>query len=517
MGSTTIPTPAATPAAAAPAAAPAPVATPAAAPAAVPTPAAATPAKVPDSKPADKSLTSYFADALEEVRQETGTADTAAEVTAAAEAAPAPAAAAVAEPEPKPAEAAAEPDKPAAAAVPAAVDLDLGESISPSKLSEIFKAAPAAVQEWINDPANADMKNAMYAMAKRSDKAREILDVIPDKKTADQMVQVFDKFEDFDTGFEAVSNVESGTEFWRKVYEDFAITGADGKKQAHPAFGHLERAITKANMDYVVEMAERSGKIHPVLGDIFNRVLGVVEKQAKTDDNGELLAAISAIRETNGPAFSQPQVELTEGQKKKDAELRERETAVNSRDRAALETKVTSAKDTANQTAASSAVDQILPLLEKSNLSQLEHKNAVQEIGARLEEALKAMPVYTRTKSRLEAAIAKNPSEEAQRALAEHIISWQNMKLGQIATEVIRDVTAGRVKRSGDKQEKIAAQVDASKTEPAGAGSGAAAPQQLTEQQWEAEDRKEWEKTDKRVPFLTFTMDRALKRMGGQA
>lgn len=497
------------PAAAAPAApAPAPAAPAAAAPTPTPTP-------VPDAPAQGESLTDYFHKALEEVRTapEEGAKPAEGDKPAAGEPAKEPAAAAPAPGEgEKPA---ADPAAPAAAEPKPAVELDLGEGIAPSKLSEIIKAAPQAVQDWFNDPANADTKNAMYAMAKRSEKAREILDIVPDVKTAQRLNTTFEKFHDFDTTFSSVANTETARGAWSKLWQDFATQGPDGQLKAHPAFLHLERAITQANMDAVLDVAAKSGKVHPLLGGIVGKTLDVFEAQAQKDPaaNGELLGAIEVLREViNKTAPSQRPVELTPEQKQLQAELDARKQAADSHDAQQREANVKAAGERVNTTVSESAVDQILPILEKANLSELEHQNAVSEVGKRLESWLQKQPVYRTEKARLEAELKANPSKEAEQALTEYVISWQQLKLGQITTEVMRDVTAGRVRRNGDKETKLAAQVDASKGEPAGAGIAAAAPKQMSEAEWEAEDKKAWEASNKKVDFLTFTFDRAMKR-----
>lgn len=388
----------------------------------------------------------------------------------------------------------------------------MGEGIAPSKLSEIFNAAPKEVQDWINAPENDEIKRAMYAMAKRSDRAREVLDVIPNKKTADNVLKVYDKFHDFDTGFNGIQSIEDATSYWQKMYQDFAVPGPDGKPKANPAFAHIERALVDSNMDYLIERSQRDGKLHPVLGDIFNRAMDVVQKAAEQSKNQDLLLAIEAFREANPAAASQPKDEPTPEQQRREADLRQREDADRARSAKQRADDATRFLDTANKEAAGSAADQFLPVLEKSNLSPFEQKSAVEEIGNRLQAKLNKSQVYKREYAALKAALDKNPSEQGQQALQELMIEYQNNWLGPIITEVIRDVSAGRVQRSGATEDKIAQQREASKPEPVGAGTAPAAPAQLTEAQWEAEDRKAWEASDKRVDFLTFTMDRALKR-----
>jgi hypothetical protein len=496
----------AAPAAAAPSAPAAPAAAAPSAPAPAAPPAA--PAAVPDAPAPDQSLTDFFTEALAEAGKET------AEPAAPAAAEPAaPAAPAAAEPAPAAAPKEGEEAKPApAAAEPAApaVQLDMGETIAPSKLAEEISKAPQAVQDWLNDPNN-PLKDSLFAMARRDERSREVMSIIPNKKTAEELVATHGKYHDFDEGFDAIETPEQADQFWSKMWNDFATKGADGKLVAHPAFARIERAIYQSNNDFLLKVAKDQGKVHPILGNTFNQMLDVYHARAEREQDADLQSAVELLRDANS-ASSQPQSEPTPDQKRRDAALKAREDAANRQDSERRVAKATEYLDAANQTAAQSSVDQAGAIFDKANFSELEEQTAYRELGQRLGKELEKSPLYKREFNRLKAALEKNPSEENQKALQEHVITYQNMHLGRIVAEVARDVTAGRINRAGEKDVKTAAQLERSKTEPAGAAGGASAPQPMTDKEEEAAIRAQWEKTDKRVDWTTYYFNEVLKR-----
>lgn len=467
--------PAAAPAAAAPAAAtPAPAAAPAAA-----APAAAAPATPEPGSP------EFFTEALKNVPEEGAEnaeqpdATTAAEETPEQKAAKE-AAAANQTPEQKAAAEAkaAEEARIAAEPPPNQAEIDLGESIAPAALLESFDKAPDAVKEWWNDPAN-PLKDTLTAMARRAAIADPILREIPDLETAQQVIKTSAAYEQFDGGFNEIADTKTAQGFWEKLWTDFATKDDKGNiTGAHPAFNNLERAIFDANAGALTKHAKETGNWSKPLANILHDGLDAAYEAAKKDpnnsDNGDLMAAIEAIREIR-PRPSDKPVELTPEQKEAQARIDRDRAAIDSRTAGERQATIEKAFSTVTAEVDDAMVDQFLPLLDKAGLSDFEHENAVVAIDKALKAELEKNDLYTTRKAQLTAAIKKDPSAKNIAELKKHELKYSNMKIGRITKEVLAKATAGTMKRQSDKEAKRTEQIDRSKTEPRGTSSATTA------------------------------------------
>ena len=439
-------------------------------------------------------MSEYFSEALKSM--ETPTSEAPPE-------APAPEPPAAAEPpatEPAQAEPAAkepvtEPEKPADAQPQAATEtseLDTGEGIAPSKFAEFINSKPE-LKAAFDDPANSEVKNLVFAALRRDEENREFRRMgITDKETAQELIGTATRFHDFDNNFETVNDQAGAEKFWEKLWGDFAQRDDKGEVTgAHPAFMHLERAITEANVGTLVKLAQ-NGQYHPMLTGWVNQVLDALQKSA--NGNQDLMAGIEAVRDAL-PASSQPS----------DAEMPEHIKAAaerNRRDREAIDRQNRESAEQANKAAidrvemqvASSAIKQVEPLMQKAKLTPWERSQVVKEIGTQLgetlaDESLPEMRLYQQRR----ANILRRPAGEARdKELLRLMVNTENSILGSIAKKVINQVTEGRMNRQNEIQQKRDANIQASRTEPRGATAGTPTPAKLTPAEVETQIRTDW-------------------------
>lgn len=376
-------------------------------------------------------------------------------------------------------------------------EIDLGESIAPAALLESIDKAPDAVKDWWNDPAN-PLKDTLTAMARRAAIADPILREIPDLETAQQVIKTSAAYEQFDNGFNEISTPQSAQGFWEKLWNDFATKDDKGNVTgAHPAFNSLERAIFDANAGALTKHAKETGNWSKPLANILHDGLDAAYEAAKKDpnnaDNGDLIAAIDAIREIR-PRPSNKPVELTPEQKEAQARIDRDRAAIDSRTAGERKATIDKAFTTVAEEVDSAMVDQFLPALDKAGLSDFEHENAVVAIDKALKAELEKNDLYTTRKTQLTAAIKKDPSAKNVEALKKHELKYSNMKIGRITKEVLAKATAGTMKRQGNKEVKRADQIDRSRTEPRGTSSATAAAAAGSNVNSLEASQAEWEK-----------------------
>lgn len=352
-------------------------------------------------------------------------------------------------------------------------EIDLGESIAPAALLESIDKAPDAVKEWFNDPEN-PLKDTLTNMARRAAVADPILRQIPDVETAERLVQTGAEYEAFDNSFDQISDTKSALDWWQKMTLAQAQKDATGKLTMHPAFRQLERTIVDANLQSLVSAA-KAGKWHPALSNVFHDALEVRLDAAKKavaagqdiDDNQDAIVAIENLQRVNPRPVDKP-VELTPEQKTAQAQIDRDRAAIKAGETKAHTQKVTDAFSTVTKTVDESMADQFVPAIQKAGLAGSEFEHAVLDIANALEAELETHDYYKERKAQIKAAIQKNPTDANIAALKKHELTYRNMKIGKITKEVLRKATEGKLVRQGEKQEKIEAQTEASKTEPRG-------------------------------------------------
>lgn len=414
----------------------------------------------------------------------------------------------------KPAEVPAEGEgeKPAEAAAAETPELDDGQSVSPTDLAKLLRESPE-LKAFFDKPENQEVKNRLFAMSRRLEQGGNILRMIPSEAEAKDLITTSREYNDFDRGLGKVADAKTGLEFFDRLHSAFFTQGADGKQVANPAFGHIRRGIFDDGLNYLLEKSSSSGDIHPVLKPAFNKLVDVLEAKAKKDSNQDLQAAVDVLREAV-PAQSRPQDELTPFQKEKQAELDRRESESNRQTLEAHQGRVKQAFDSALELAAQSSVDQAKPRIAKAGLSEAEAQMAYQKIGERLETELQQNDLYQQRLEALRDQLEKDPSDANAQKVREHIIRYQNLSLGKIISDVLNEMTGGKVSRQAERDQKIAKQVDASRTEPRGVTSAPAGPKQLSPAEERAESEKLWAQQNpggERMP-LNFHLERMNKK-----
>lgn len=434
-----------------------------------------------------------------------------------AEAAPAPVE--EAKPEAEPAAAApAEGEKPAegeekpapAAALP---ELDDGETIAPSDLAKFLNENPE-LKAIFDRPEMQEQKNRLFAMARRLEKGGKILQLIPNEAEAQKLIETSNEYQTFDEGIDKITDTKSGLEFFERLGDVYQVDDGKGNKVINPAFGHIRRGVFDDSMNYLIGKSEQSGEIHPVLAPAFGKMLDILKAKAEKTNDADVLTSINVLRDELS-ANSQPQrAEMTPEQKARDAELTRREQEITRRNLEEHQQKVTAAFDGVLELAAQSSVDQARPRIEKAGLSPAEAEQAYTKIGRALETELNGNGLYQQRLRMLRARLAKDPSQQNAQAIRDHIIEYQNLSLGRIITTVLREVTQGKVGRQETRDTKVAAQVDASRSEPRGVTAAPAAPKELTPADEHAESEKLWAKDNPDQPMpLSFHMDRMGKKI----
>ena len=516
-----------------------PAAAPAAAAPSTPAPAAAAPVSSPAAPVVDAAKPTpevgspeFFAEALEKVPTEEPAAEAAkpegekpavGEVKPAVEetteAKAAREAAAAETPEAKATREAAEAEaaKKAAEPPPNQQEIDLGESIAPAELLSKIDAAPDAVKEWFNDPAN-PLKETLTTMARRAAIADPILREIPDAETAQRLVQTGAEYEAFDTAFDTIASPKDAVGWWQKMYQSQMTKDEQGNPVPHPAFTQLEVAITEANLGWMVDQAKQ-GQWHPRLTSLFHDSLDAKLAEVKkaiaagqdVETNEDAALAIEALQRSSPRPNNKPP-ELTPEQKKAQEQINKDRAEIDGRKATEFKATVDNAFSTVTKDVDSAMADQFIPAIEKAGLVDKEFDHAVVDIATALEAELEKHPLYVQRKAQLKAAIAKNPSEQNIAALKKHELTYRNMKIGKVTKEVLRAAAKGPMARQEAKHEKVAAQVDASRAEPRGTSAAAPAVQakgtSLAESQalWDAMPEAQRPKMD----FIDYHMNRIM-------
>lgn len=355
-------------------------------------------------------------------------------------------------------------------------EIDLGESIAPAALLESIDGAPDAVKEWFNDPAN-PLKDTLTNMARRAAVADPILRQIPDVETAERLVQTGAEYEAFDNSLDQIADTKSAMDWWQKMTLAQASKGPDGKLTMHPAFRQLERTIVDANMRNLVAAA-KAGTWHPAFSNMFHDALDVRLEAAKkalaagqdTDDNQDTVVAIENLQRVNPRPDNKP-AELTEGQKKAQAQIDRDQAAIRDGQVKAHTEKVTTAFASVIKDVDTSIADSFVPALDKAGLTDFQFEQAVESIAKAVDEEVAKHPYYSQRKAQLTAAIQKDPSGTNITALKKHELTYRNMKLGPIVKAVLRKATEAPLAKQRDKQDKEAKQAVVSKAEPRGTSS----------------------------------------------
>lgn len=461
--STNAVTPNPTPAAPPPAAAPAAPAAPAPSTAAV-TPAA--PAATPATpKTMEQRLSEGWAHAVEQVKKDTETPEqkTEPKTEPTPEVKTEPAEATPAAEKTEPVEQPEAKTEPAAEATPELqfAPIDDSSVLNPKQFADELKKSPDA-EKFFNE--NPELKNSVMAALRRDSENIELRQIIPNVETARVVAQGAATYQKFDNHFLSATTPEGVGKFMDMWMREAMIVDAEGKP------------LMDGNGRY---------QFHPALQSVFSHVvdmrLNKLDQIAKKNGDTQLEAAVSIIREATSPSFPALDDKLPDELKPYAESLKAREDKLKAeQDKARQEE--SSRQQVANEAAierveasvATSLISQLKTPFAKAGMSDWEQKKCAEEIGDRLDQKLESNPLY---QSIRDSILMQPPSEERDKRLMKHMLTYYQQYVGPITSEVIREAKAGHLQRQTATQEKVNAQETASKTDPKGASITPSSPQ----------------------------------------
>ena len=520
MATTTVTPPASAPAAAAPSAAPsAPVSTPS-------TPVVSTPVETPKSTetgPLDggeQTIESKILAGWQKVKAESETPA----VEKPAEAAPVtpePEAAApvVAEPEAQP-EVKVEEKTAAAPADEFKIDAsEFEDGLAPADFAKAIATDPAVSKFFDGNPA---VKGQVFAALRRDAENREIRQLIPDVDTAKVVVGAAGTYQRFDNSFLSAEQ-DNAQGFTNHLMTEARMVGEDGKPildaagnpTFHPSLGiFLRKTRDDANNWSFAEM-EKTGKIPENLSPF----LDALQKHATSTGNERVQAAVNALREEAGSAPSSPSDALPEELKPYADKLQRDRAALDKEKSDAARTREESAKvanqqsiDVAEQGAIEALLRTLQPKLTEAGLSKFESDAAWTEIGARIDKALEADPLYGPI---YQSILLKAPGAAREAELRKHILKYAGPKAPRILTEVLRLAKSGALERQTAKDTKVEGQRQVSATDPRGTSIAPSSPTAQTPHQMRTEIVKAYQDAHNgESPSMEHVFAEEFKRMG---
>ena len=485
MPDTVAPAPASAPAApsSAPAAAPA---SPAPAPAAATPPSPAAPAPTVEnagsiSEAWERAVASVPIEEEQRAEEEAAVEEPAAEVPAAESEEPA------AEPAAEP-EAVAEQPTAETEPVPELIleDGDFG----PKELGDFLKK-DAAVEKFFND--HPEVKNRVFAMARRDQETRAIREIAPTVELAKEMQRGHSLFSDIDNRFLNATTPEGFKSFMDMWVEQALmvddtgqpIKGEDGKYRIHPALTSVIENIHANRNGHLLGEMERTGKIPAPVADSTLKVIDFLSKSA--DDQVKEAAQILKDRLT--PSSSSATGELPDELKPYSESLKKREQELNEREASQQRTRQESEKAAhaealrqADFKAAEACLAQVNPLLKKAGLTEFEQKAARERIGNLLDQKLRENAMYQTARNRLEAGTL---DAARSKELTKLILTYTQELLGPITAGVLREATHGKLARQTETDNRVAEQQNRSRTDPRGTSAGSQTGQPQTTAQIE--------------------------------
>lgn len=513
---------------AAPAAAPAPAASapaPAASPASVAAPApSSTPAATPAPEAPQGTLRERLAEGWkeavaktpEEITEEVATPSTDVPAVEPVVADPVPAEV--------PAEAVAAPEVPAAA-VEEVAPLDLGDApaFGPKEFHDATQADATLKAYYETHP---EQKNAIAAALRRSGDAMKIAQHGIYPENAPTIAKAAATFQSIDNHFLSAAN-EDGTPnpegtkaFLNSWIQEAMITGEDGKPlkdaqgkyQLHPAIFSIFDHIYNNKNDVFLQQMQKDGKIPEPMQKMLASTLDFYGNAAKTNGDERLQAAVDILREVS--SLSSPASGELPDQLKPFAEsLKAERTALDKEKQDAARQRQESATtihhqsiERAESKAADNAKAQLKPAFDKAGLSKFEGDAAMAEIGSRIDQRLglknedgtwtkgtdERAPLFQAV---YDSILHQPASEQREKALTKHILTYTSEILGPIAGEVLRMAKGGALERQTEAQTRVAGQVRTSRTEPHGTSITPSGPQTKSPGQMKEEIKAEYAKT----------------------
>ena len=403
------------------------------------------------------------------------------------------------------------------------LDLSLEDTdFGPKELGEFLKK-DAGVEKFFND--HPEVKNRVFAMARRDSETRAIREIAPTVEIAQEMQRGHALFSDIDGRFLNATTPEGFKgfmDFWLEqsvMVDDKGqwIKGEDGKYKTHPALTNVLQSIHANRNDFLTGEMTKSGQIPAALADSTLKVIDFLSKSA--DEGVQEAARIikeaitpSSSAEGDLPAELKPYSERLDARAKalkdqEDAQARtQRESEKSARHQALFR---------ADKKAAEACIGQVKPLLKNAGLSDYEAKHALSQIGDRIDAKLKEIKAYQIARDRLEDG---NIDDAREKAISKLTLTYTQEIVGGIVRDVIREATQGKLARQTAKDERVAEQERTSRTDARGSSVSGSPSQPMTVAQMEDALVKEYKaQHNDEAPDRRWITENIWKKMGASA
>ena len=375
--------------------------------------------------------------------------------------------------------------------------IDDAEALTPQGLAKALKDNPE-VEKFFSD--NPEIKNQVFAALRRDNETREIRQIFPTTEIAREAASGHALMQNYDTKFLSATTKEGVQDFMDFWVQQSLIVDDAGKPKLD------------AQGKYQVEPA-----LMNILDTVFENRLNVLTNSAKTKGNERLQAALDIIREETSP-HSPDAGDVPDELKGYADSLKAERAAIDKEKADAARQRQEQAKaanlqsiDRAETKAAESVQGQLKPLFAKASLSEFESSAALEKIGASVDEKLEANATFRAVRDQI---LSRPPSDEREKALTRHLLSYVQEYIGPIAAQVIREAKGGALNRQSAAAEKKAAQAADSRTEPKGASLTPAQPRTTSPTELHAQITKEYmDAHNGDRPSMDYLVKEGMKRM----
>jgi hypothetical protein len=345
-------------------------------------------------------------------------------------------------------------------------------AFGPKELGDFLKK-DAGVEKFFNQ--NPEVKNRIFAMARRDAETRGIRQIAPTLELAKEMQRGHALYSEIDDNFLKADTPEGFKGFMDMWLEQAVITDdsgkpvldGDGKYKVHPALTSIIENIHSNRNDVLANQMAQSGKIPR---DLADSTLKVIDFLSKSADEG-IQEAAKLVKEVLAPSSSasgQLPDELkpySESLQAKEKELNDRIAAQDRTQRDSEKAAHKEALRRADFKAAEVCLAQVNPLLKAAGLTEYEQKAAKAQIGDLVDQKLRDITGYQIARNRLEAGKVDAAREKE---ISKIVVTYTQEILGDIVRDVIRGATAGKLDRQTATDNRIAEQQRTSRTDPRG-------------------------------------------------
>jgi hypothetical protein len=389
--------------------------------------------------------------------------------------------------------------------------LDLGELVTAQQLNDKIKASPELKAALEKDK---DLQEAMFRTARIAEEGTKFKEIFPDVETAQEAAIRSTRYTGLNSAFELATTPEGVDNFISNWKEEAVITDDDGKPidaqgrptndpaqyQYHPAYQNTLNTIFERILGNNLKHGQQTGQYHPAiqreLDAYFESKLNSLQSAAEKSGDTDILDNLAVIRERlapSSPAVGElpPDVKarLNEANAKI-AEADKRESARTTADQQRAKEEREAFNSAAGEEAYSKTDELIAPMLANVNtLTEFTRTAAREKIDEALARSLQSDRIY---QSRLRELHRLPPGPEAKQKIIQLMLSHANQKLGPIVKAVLAEATKPVLAAAKDKEEKRAAQVEATRSEPRNVTGPAAPVAKADDKVLYAAVKKEW-------------------------